>query len=305
MGKRLTTLVVALTIVTMAVGITMVVNLVTGRPNREAIVDGLYLRLDHVEWLDDQMDHGGDYPMPASMMPDLPPQGIFRLNAEAALFNKRDQPNTFQVRELFLRSSKRGMWPATGGEVRDTIRLKKGQSFNVTTSFDIAETEIDQDADLQLHWIRDGKTVRMLRVPHPPDHFHDDDRRSAEGPTKKETEWPEFVTSLPPGNPVGGKELYLQTHGCISCHGHPDLEGSNAIGPHLGDVATHALDRVPGKNATQYLYESIVMPDAYVVESKGQLKNTPSAMPPFGQLLSKQDAADLVAYLLRLRKGKN
>jgi mono/diheme cytochrome c family protein len=289
--------------ISLVAGAVLAIRTVLNRPRVEATVDGLYLRLNNIQWVDDQSEHDDSYMMPPSMMPDLPPHGVFRFNAEVALYNTNDEPSLFRTSELFLRSSTRGMWPATGGEVTHKIQLQTKQAFNVYVTFDIAESEIDEDAELQLMWIRDGKTVEMLNIPHPPDHFHDDIAYGLADKVK-ENQWPEVVNALPPGDHNRGKELFASTYGCVSCHGHPAIPGSNAVGPHLANIGEIAKARIDGKNAAQYIYESILNPDAFVVASKGQLEDSPSAMPPFSMVLSKQAAADLVAYLTRLQETK-
>ncbi len=303
-GGRFRAILIVGALASMVAGAVLVYQLVGNRPVREATVDGLFLRLESVRWLDDQMEHHENYQMPAGMMPDLPPHGVFRLHAEATLFNTTEELRDFQLRELFLRSSTRGMWPCTGGEVTNTIRLEGGQSFNVSLHFDIAEKELDEKSLLRLLWVRDARTVQMLDVPHPPDHFHDDPARRGK-PAPEPVDWPPEVVRLPAGDQNRGKELFARKYGCVSCHGHPNLAGSNAVGPHLAEIATLAAKRAPNQTAAQYLYESILDPDATVIESRGQLPGQPSAMPPFREVLTKRDMADLVAYLLTLRASSN
>ncbi|MFP6858273.1 MAG: cytochrome c [Roseibacillus sp.] len=298
--SRIGALIIVGALASMGAGAVLVYKLVTNRPVREATVDGLFLRLESVRWLDDQMEHHENFQMPAGMMPDLPPHGVFRLHAEATLFNTTDDSRDFQLRELFLRSSTRGMWPCTGGEVTNTIRLEGQQSFNVSLHFDIAEKELDEKSLLRLQWVRNGVKVQMLDVPHPPDHFHEDPALRGK-PRPAPVNWPGDVARLPAGDQNRGKELFTRKYGCVSCHGHPGLEGSNAVGPHLAEIATLAVGRAPNQTAAQYLYQSILNPDATVIESRGQLPDQPSAMPPFRQVLSKREMADLVTYLLTLR----
>ena len=284
----------------MVVGAVLVYKVVINRPVREATVDGLFLRLESVRWLGDQMEHHENYQMPTGMMPDVPPQGVFRLHAQAALFNTTDDRRDFQPRELFFRSSTRGMWPCTGGEVTSTIRLEGKQSFNVSLHFDIAEKTLDKGSPLRLLWVRGKQKVQMLDVPHPPNHFHEDPSQRGK-PIADPVIWPDEVARLPAGNQNRGKELFAKKYGCVSCHGHPNLEGSNAVGPHLATIAGVAVNRAPNQTAAQYLYQSILNPDAIVIESRRQLLDQPSAMPPFRELLTKHEMADLVAYLLTLR----
>lgn len=104
------------------------------------------------------------------------------------------------------------------------------------------------------------------------------------------------------GNPDRGKKLYEQTTigtasapGCITCH---SLEpGVVIVGPSHAGVGTRAATYVPGMSAEDYLHESIVNPDAHIVEGF-----TPGVMyQNFGAELNEQEIADLVAYLLTLK----
>jgi len=293
-GKR-PSLVIGVALVVIISGVFLTIKTVRDRPTRDATVDGIYLHLDHIEWLEDQMEHHEDYPMPATMMSELPPEGVFRLNVEAALFNKSKEIKSFQVRELFVKCSDKAIWPATGGEVTETIRLGPGELYNIYAHFDIADTQIAENDTLQLLWIRNGRREEMVPISHPPEHFHD--RVDIDGSSKRKepNQWPRSVTGLPAGDPNRGRTSYLSL-GCVACHGHPDLPGSNAIGPHLGDIASAASDRVPTQTASQYLYESLLDPDAYIVrEARGQPPEGPSAMPSFRDLLNKNSMADLLA----------
>ncbi len=276
---------------TTVAGTTLFVRLVADRPVHEATIAGLFLRLDRVTWLDDQMDHPVRYPMPDSMMPGMPPHGVFRLNAELILHNPSPQTQRFHISEVFFRSSKKGMWPASGGELVE-VHIEPGRRLNLFTYFDVADSDIE--GDLRRLWIREGETVQMLAVPHPPDHFHDEEDQERE-----EVEWPGSVTALSDGNPQEGERLYMSTYHCNACHGHPDIPDTNNVGPHLGGVAPAAARRVPAKSAAQYLYEAILDPNAYIVaQCKNHPCEDPSSMPPFGELLGTQDMADLIAYLL-------
>lgn len=115
-------------------------------------------------------------------------------------------------------------------------------------------------------------------------------------------EWPESVDDLPPGNADNGPALY-QSYACQSCHGDPGTPGSNAIGPHLGNIGNVAATRIEGKSAAQYIYESIYMANSFVVE---ECPTGPCGVPSvmaaqlYENRMSLQDMADLVAYYLTL-----
>ena len=93
----------------------------------------------------------------------------------------------------------------------------------------------------------------------------------------------------------GGFTVTLGTNaGCRICH---SLDpGLVLIGPSLDGIATRAATRVPGLSAEEYIRQSILDPNAYVVEGfpAGQMLQN------FGELLSGEDIDNLVAFLLTL-----
>lgn len=108
------------------------------------------------------------------------------------------------------------------------------------------------------------------------------------------------------GDPSRGEELYRQetlgasdAPGCITCH---SLEpGEVKVGPSHSDVGRRAAAivnssdyRGRAESAADYLRESILEPDAHVVEGF-----EPGVMyARFAEVLSEQQVADLVAFLL-------
>ena len=101
------------------------------------------------------------------------------------------------------------------------------------------------------------------------------------------------------GDPEMGRRLFLEevpgvNAGCRLCHSlEPDVR---LVGPSLYDIGATAADRVPGLSAEEYLYQSIVEPDAYVVP--GYPAGT---MPPDArERLTEEQIQDLVAFLLTL-----
>lgn len=113
----------------------------------------------------------------------------------------------------------------------------------------------------------------------------------------------------PAGDPERGEALYRQQSigdgaapGCVSCH---SLEpGVVKVGPSHAEVGARAeqLVRAPdyrgeATTAAEYLRESILEPNAHVVEGfeRGLMYQN------FDQVLSEQQVADLVAFLLTQR----
>jgi nitric oxide reductase subunit C len=98
------------------------------------------------------------------------------------------------------------------------------------------------------------------------------------------------LAALPPGDAAGGESVFAGN--CRACHSlDPD---ARLAGPSLAGIAARAATRRPGYSAEMYVYESIVSPNAYVVEGfHGDI------MPAgFKQRLSAQELADLLAFLM-------
>ncbi|MGH2538433.1 MAG: c-type cytochrome [Candidatus Promineifilaceae bacterium] len=115
-------------------------------------------------------------------------------------------------------------------------------------------------------------------------------------------EWPEDVAELPAGDAARGQALYAD-FGCVGCHGDPGQPDSNPVGPWLGNIANVAATRVEGASAEQYIYASILNPNNFIAPicARGQPCGEPSAMPlEFGEDMSLQDMADIVAYYMTL-----
>ncbi|HIE56418.1 MAG TPA: hypothetical protein EYP90_14805, partial [Chromatiaceae bacterium] len=114
--------------------------------------------------------------------------------------------------------------------------------------------------------------------------------------------WPDSVDEflamddVQAGDPVAGADVYLNL-GCNACHGMPDQAGSAAVGPWLGDIAETGATRVPGQSAEDYVYESILDPNAFIAPDcpAGPCVD-PSAMPgdfAFRLSTNPQDMADI------------
>ena len=93
------------------------------------------------------------------------------------------------------------------------------------------------------------------------------------------------------GDPEAGAEVYASL-GCSGCH---MTEGDTVmVGPSLAGLADRAGEMVEGLSGAEYVEQSIVEPDAHVVEGFN-----PGIMPAYTSL-SDTDLAHLVAYLLSL-----
>lgn len=90
------------------------------------------------------------------------------------------------------------------------------------------------------------------------------------------------------GDPERGRRLFFEqvpgkNTGCSLCH---SLQlGENRVGPSLADIGTVAGQRIPGMGAEEYLKQSILEPDVYVVPGY-----PPGIMPPnYRELLTEED----------------
>ncbi len=107
---------------------------------------------------------------------------------------------------------------------------------------------------------------------------------------------------LPTPAPIGpvvdestpeGRGLALFTQaGCVACH---TIQGVStaSVGPALDGLASRAGSTVSGLSAEEYIHESIVDPNAYVVTGY-----SPDVMPQnFSEILSEEQISDLIAFL--------
>ena len=100
--------------------------------------------------------------------------------------------------------------------------------------------------------------------------------------------------TLDPNTPAGRGQALFKTH-CAVCHA---SSGERVVtGPALSDIATRAETRITGLSAEDYIAESILFPDNYVVEgfAPGTMQQD------FLLSLSTDDLDDLVAYLMTLK----
>ena len=90
-------------------------------------------------------------------------------------------------------------------------------------------------------------------------------------------------------DPENGAEL-VREHSCTTCH----VAGVDVgIAPPFAGLVEAAATRRPPLSAADYLYESIVDPQAYIVEGYS------GAMPQnFDEQLSDEELGDILAYLL-------
>lgn len=112
----------------------------------------------------------------------------------------------------------------------------------------------------------------------------------------------DITVELPTGDSANGKTL-TESKGCVGCHissavGPAWLASADPDGEGIGTRAGHRFSDEgytgTATTAEQYLFESIVQPNAHLVPPF-----QPSIMPQtFGNSLTEQDVADMIAYLM-------
>ena len=108
-----------------------------------------------------------------------------------------------------------------------------------------------------------------------------------------------FIDAVVESQADAGRSLYLENTlgvntGCKVCHSLK--EGVVIVGPSFYEIGSKAGLAVPGLSAEEYLHQSIVNPDAHIVEGF-----KPGVMlDRYDELLTEEQIADLVAFLLTL-----
>lgn len=105
-------------------------------------------------------------------------------------------------------------------------------------------------------------------------------------------------TSTQQGDSVAGEQLYnlniegvRENHACSDCH---SLDGIiEAYAPSFMGISTRAAERVEGMTEEEYLRQSILDPQAHVVDDFS------ISMPPiYKYFLTEEQIDDLIAFLL-------
>jgi hypothetical protein len=124
---------------------------------------------------------------------------------------------------------------------------------------------------------------------------------SATPTTAAVTATPE-ATATP--RPIEGEdaETIILNSGCGSCHAIGALGEVGKVGPDLSNIGVEAGQRVAAQSAEEYLHESIVAPDDFIVPDCPNGPCLPGIMPPdFEHRLSNEQLSTLVAFLLEQR----
>lgn len=251
----------------------------------EARLGTMGLVLERAIWLEDHSSHGPGFAMPNAMTPDLPQRGLRRFSLELTGFAV-DQEAEFGPGEISLVDDEGNRFEPSAVEVGDVV-LARGQSVTNTLQFDIPA----RAQPLKVVWEREDATLAVYSTRAP----------NVVVETEEKPRWPERFEELPPGDPERGAQLYSGRFACNSCHGVPEAPGGNNAGPHIAGIGQRASTRVEGKTAGQYLYESMLDPNAFIAPEcpNGTTCLSPSAMPYYGDMMEPQDLADIAAYLMR------
>ena len=89
---------------------------------------------------------------------------------------------------------------------------------------------------------------------------------------------------------AAGARIFTGKGGCVGCHNAGS--GGGATGPNLSQIGTVAAERKPGMDASAYIHESLVQPQAYLVSGYGPL------MPSFQGTLTPEEIDQVTAFLL-------
>jgi mono/diheme cytochrome c family protein len=256
-------------------------------PSASAEVDGVALHVRRAVWLDHALLQR-DATVHA-MLPGLPDHLHRRLAVSFVVENRTGSECRFTWQDLVLRWPRRDAF-ASSRDGRASIVLPPHHAALLDAAFDVPEG----DDPATLWWERGPVRARLLET-----------RTPLHGVAQKPTtiaEWPRLASGLPRGRADAGERLY-RANACASCHGDPAVPRSNAAAPHLGRIGDLAAHRVSGQSPEQYLYESLLDPDSFIAKAcEGPGPCAQARMPPYGETLSVQEVADLVAYLLEQRR---
>lgn len=121
------------------------------------------------------------------------------------------------------------------------------------------------------------------------------------------------ATPLPPteapaamGDSTNGETLFMNgkdaAPGCVTCH--MVDQDMVLIGPSMVGIAERAAAQVEGESAEEYLYKSIMEPNAYLVPDTDTnifaAGGTSLMFQQYAEYLTEDDVNDLIAYMLSL-----
>ncbi|MFL5442801.1 MAG: c-type cytochrome [Myxococcales bacterium] len=254
-----------------------------------AEADGLEVRVGRALWVGHEREASGRIPHPH--LPGMPEVDFDRLAVTVVLRNRATSDRQFIWQHLVLRSRAIDSFAKTADN-RGGVVVPPGHTVVFDATFDVQTSP----EPLTLWWQREPTAGMRLLETRTPVHPEPVPPR----------EWPRLASDLPKGHARSGERLFHGRLACVSCHGDPAAPGSAGSAPDLGAIGVEAPRRVPGRSASQYLYESILEPwafDATRCDAGPPCPPAAAPMPFYGEVISLQDAADLIAYLLEQRRA--
>ncbi|HLM09799.1 MAG TPA: c-type cytochrome [Thermoleophilaceae bacterium] len=91
---------------------------------------------------------------------------------------------------------------------------------------------------------------------------------------------------------TSGEQIFTAA-GCAGCHQFTPAGSNGNIGPSLDDLASGAGEREPGTSAEEYVRQSLLEPDAFVVQGYSNV------MPSFDGKLDDKQLQAVIDYLLK------
>ncbi len=108
----------------------------------------------------------------------------------------------------------------------------------------------------------------------------------------RDGDFTKIVSELPPGDAANGSKLYVSS-GCSGCHSLD--KDKRLVGPSFYNVYDQAKKRVTGLGPKEYLYQSIVNPNAHVVDTfQANIMNQ-----TYATQLNPKQMADILAWIER------
>lgn len=150
--------------------------------------------------------------------------------------------------------------------------------------------QVDHVTDYVMNWEQTALQQTMEEDPWIP--FNDTPSQAS-----PDEIWPEAEPVVEgPAEPRDPQELFAAM-GCTACHNldQPQTDTNRGpVGPHMGNLAERAQTAVAGLDAQEYVVQSIVAPNAHIVEGYN-----PNIMPQtFGQQMTEEEIQNLAAWLL-------
>ncbi len=150
--------------------------------------------------------------------------------------------------------------------------------------------QIQQVTNYILNWEEEALAQTAEEDPWIP--FQDTPSKAADGTAEEEA----AAESAEPAGPREPSEIFAQL-GCAGCHvlDQPQTNTNRGpVGPNLGNLAENAATRVEGLSAEEYVHQSIVEPNAHIVDSY------PANIMPSGlaDRMTEEELNNLVAWLL-------